>query len=81
MDGGEKRRGELTGVEAVLVEEDKSVISRRERGKQMGEILSGEFGVCGSDVEWQGLQGGVGLEGDVEAGESADALERVGIKR
>ena len=55
VDGGEKRRSELTGVEAVLVEEDKSVFSRRERGKQMGQIFVGQFGACSGGVERNGL--------------------------
>ena len=47
----------------------------------MGEIFAGEFGACSCGVGRNGLQGGVGLEGDVDAGESADALEEVRIER
>jgi hypothetical protein len=65
----------------VLVEEDKSVLSGHERGKQMGEIFDGEFGACSSGVGRNGLQGGVGLEGDADSGESVDAVEVVGIER
>jgi hypothetical protein len=80
-DCGEKCRGELTGVEAVLVEEDKPVFSWHECGKQMGKIFGCEFGVCRSGVGRNRLQGGVGLNGDVDAGESVDAAEEVGIER
>ena len=65
----------------MLVEEDKLVFSRYECGKEMGEIFDGEFGTSTSDVGRKGLQGGVGLEGDADFGESVDAVEEVGVER
>jgi hypothetical protein len=81
MYGGEKRCGELTGVEAVLVEEDETVVAGVECGYEVGELCGGEFIVCGGDFGREGLQGGVGLEGDANAGESVEAVEEVGIER
>jgi hypothetical protein len=57
------------------------VFSRNERGKEMGEIFAGEFRACSRGVRRNGLQSGVGLEGDVDARESAEAVEEVRIER
>ena len=47
----------------------------------MGEVFGGEFATCAGDAGREGLQGGVGLEGNANAGENAEAVEEVGIER
>jgi hypothetical protein len=80
-DGGEKRDGELARIEALLVEEDEALVAGDERGKEMREILRGEDVVCGGDVRWEGLQGGVGVEWNADAGEGVEAFDEIGIQR
>jgi hypothetical protein len=81
MYGGEKCGGELARVEAVLVEEDETVVAGVECGKEAGELCGGQFVVCDGDFGREGLQGGVSLEGDANAGENAEAIEEGGIER
>ena len=81
MYGGEKCGGELAGVEAVLLEEDETVVARAECGKEAGEVCRREFAVWGGDAGWKGLQGGVGLEGDAHAGENVEAVEEGWVER
>jgi hypothetical protein len=64
----------------VLVEEEETVVAGVERGKKAGELRGGEFVLCGGDFGREGLQGGVSLEGDANAGENAEAVEEVGIE-
>ena len=79
--GGEECGGELAGVEAVLVEEDEAVVAGGECGEETSEVFGGESCWRGADGGWKGLQGGVGLEGDADAGESVEAVEEGGVER
>jgi hypothetical protein len=79
-DAGEECGGELAGIDASLVEEDEAVIARCECGEETGEICWGEFAFGVWRVMWDGLQGGVGLEGDVDAGENADAVKKFWVE-
>jgi len=47
----------------------------------MGEIGVGENAGCVDGVGWEGLQGGVGLKRNADAGESVDAVEELGVER
>jgi hypothetical protein len=46
----------------------------------VGEVFGGEFASCAGDAGREGLQGGVGLEGNANAGEGAEAVEEGGIE-
>jgi hypothetical protein len=81
MYGGEKCGGELARVEAVLVEEDETVVAGVERGKKAGELRGGELVLCDADFGREGLQGGVCLEGEAKAGENAEAIGEFGVER
>jgi hypothetical protein len=76
----EKCAGELTGVEAVFVEENESVVAGVECGYEVGELCGGEFIVCGGDFGREGLQGGVSLEGNANAGENVKTVKESGIE-
>jgi hypothetical protein len=47
----------------------------------MVEVVRGEDVVGGGDVVGKRLQGGVGVEGNANAGEFADAFEEGGVER
>jgi hypothetical protein len=79
--GGEKGVSELTGVEAVFLEENEMVVAGVECGKDLGEVCRREFASWGGDAGWKGLQGGVGLEGDLNTGENAEAVEERWVER
>jgi hypothetical protein len=55
MYGGEKCGGELAGVEAVLFEENETVVAGVECGKEAGEVGGCEFVVWGGDFGREGL--------------------------
>jgi hypothetical protein len=86
VDGGglycrEKCGGELAGVQAVFVEGDEAMVTGVECGKKVGEVFGGKFAARVGNAEGDSLQGGVGLEGNAEAGEDAEAVEEVGVER
>jgi hypothetical protein len=86
IDGGgadcsEKCGGELARVEALLVEEDETVVAGDECWEEVGKVFGGEFVCCVWGGGWECLQGGSGLKGDADAGESVEAIKEVGIER
>ena len=81
VDGGQKRWGELTGVDALLVEEEEAMVAGSECGQKISEISSGELAVYDAGAMRNRLQGREGLKGDRDAGESVDAIEEVGVER
>ena len=78
-DGDEKGCGELTGVEAMLIEAYESMVAGSKSRKEMSEIFAAEFSVCNGGASRNGLQGSVSLKGDVDAGEFVYAVEVVGV--
>jgi hypothetical protein len=85
VDGGEKCGGELAGVDTLFVEEDEAVVTGSEFWEEMGEVFGLEYVARyiagGGCVEWKSLQGGFGLEGNADAGESVEAVEDGWVKR
>jgi hypothetical protein len=74
-DGGEEGGGEFAWVEAVLIEEEKTVIAGGELWKESAQFLRCEGGACVGYMGRQSLQRGAGVEGHDDAGESAEAFE------
>jgi len=52
------------------------VVAGMKRGKEVGEFVCGEYVGGSRDVRRERLQGGVGVEGDANAGEGVDAIEK-----
>jgi hypothetical protein len=79
-DGGKKSPGQLAGIEAVLFEESEAVVTGDKLWEEMGQLRSGErVGRCEGFVR-ERLQGGAGLERDMETGEIVEAGEIVGVE-
>lgn len=64
-DGGQECRCEFAGIKAVFVEESEVLIARVELRQEMGEFFRGEE--VGLGVGFYGLQGDVGVKGDLVA--------------
>jgi hypothetical protein len=79
-DGGEKGPGQFAGVEAVLFEKDEATVAGDKLREEMGQLCDGECVGRGGAFVGECLQGGVGLEADVETGEIVEAGEIVGIE-
>jgi hypothetical protein len=79
--GGAKCSGELAGVEALLVEEEEMVVAGGKRREEVSKVFGSEFISCAGGARRESLERGVGLEGDADAGEDVESIEKVGIKR
>jgi hypothetical protein len=71
----------LTGIDAVFVEEGKRAVARDERGQELSQVFGRELGVCAGGTMREGLQGGVGLEGNADVREKVKTFEEVGVER
>jgi hypothetical protein len=60
----------------LLVEKDEAVVAGMERGEEVGEFVCGEDVGGSRDVRRERLQGGAGVEGDADAREGVDAIEK-----
>ena len=79
-DCGEKNPGQFAGIEAVLLEKDEAAAAWDKLWKKVGQLCSGECVGRGGAFVGECLQGGVGLEADVETGEIVEAGEIVGVE-
>src|SRR5206468_3991234 len=68
--GAEKCGGELARVEAVLIEDDETLVAGAKRRKEAGELCAGEFAARAGEPGWEGLQGDMGLKGYANAGKN-----------
>lgn len=62
----------------MLVEEDEMLVCGNKCGEDVGEFSGGEFGTCAWAAGRDRLQGGMGLEGNADAGEDMDASRKSG---
>jgi hypothetical protein len=81
LEGSAKCSSELARVEALLLEEEEMVVAGAKRREEVSKVLGSEFASCAGGARRESLERGVGLEGDADAGEDVELIEKVGIER
>jgi len=78
-DCAEQGRGQLPGVEAVLVEQAKAVRAGCELRQKPAQVFGGENAACIRDMRRECLQGGVSMKRHRGTGEIVKPFEKCGI--
>jgi hypothetical protein len=73
VDGGEECGGEFAGIEAMFVQKSEGLVAWVELGQQAREFFWGEEVGLGGRI--YGLEGDVGVEGDLVARKGLEAVE------